>query len=32
MRTIIEGGKIVNEGRTFEGSVIIDNDHISDYR
>ncbi len=30
MRTIIEGGKIVNEGRTFEGSVIIDNDHISD--
>lgn len=28
MRTIIEHGTIVNEGKTFQGSLIIDNDHI----
>ncbi len=30
MRTIIDGGQIVNERRTFDGSIIIDDDHISD--
>ncbi len=30
MRTIIENGTIVNEGRSFKGSIIIDNDHIED--
>ncbi|MGI6243509.1 MAG: dihydroorotase [Prevotella sp.] len=30
MRTIIDGGIIVNEGRTFRGTVIVDDDHISD--
>lgn len=30
MRTIIDGGIIVNEGRTFTGTVIIDDDRISD--
>ncbi len=28
MRTIIENGTIVNEGKSFKGSIIIDNDHI----
>jgi dihydroorotase len=28
MRTIIEGGTIVNEGRTFDGSIIIEDDTI----
>lgn len=28
MRTIIENGTIVNEGNSFKGSIIIDNDHI----
>lgn len=28
MRTIIDGGLIVNEGETFEGSIIIEDDHI----
>lgn len=30
MRTIIEYGTIVNEGKTFQGSLILDNDHIED--
>ncbi len=30
MRTIIEGGTIVNEGRTFDGSIIIDDGNIVD--
>lgn len=30
MRTIIEGGQVVNEGETFEGSVIIDDDRIAE--
>lgn len=30
MRTIIEGGQIVNEGETFEGSVIIEDDRIAE--
>ena len=30
MRTIIDGGTIVNEGRKFTGTVIIDDDRISD--
>ena len=30
MRTIIDGGNIVNEGRMFIGTVIIDDDRISD--
>lgn len=29
MRTLIKGGKIVNEGHTSEGSIVIDDDHIS---
>ena len=28
MKTIIEGGTIVNEGRSFIGSLVIDNDRI----
>ena len=28
MRTIIEGGTIVNEGRTFDGSIIIEDGTI----
>ena len=28
MKTIIEGGTIVNEGRSFIGSLFIDNDRI----
>ena len=30
MKTAIVGGVIVNEGRTFAGSVIVDDDHIAD--
>lgn len=30
MRTIIDGGNIVNEGRTFRGTVVIEDDCISD--
>ena len=30
MRTIIEGGMIVNEGRTFDGTIIIDDGTITD--
>ena len=29
MKTIITGGRIVNEGQTFEGTIVIDDDHIS---
>lgn len=28
MRTIIDHGTIVNEGKTFRGSLVLDNDHI----
>lgn len=28
MRTIIDHGTIVNEGKTFQGSLVLDNDHI----
>lgn len=30
MKTAIVGGVIVNEGRTFAGSVIVEDDHIAD--
>ena len=30
MKTIIEGGTIVNDGRSFKGSIIIDDDRITD--
>lgn len=30
MRTLIKGGRIVNEGRTFEGAIVIDNERIVD--
>lgn len=30
MRTIIKGGRIVNEGRTFDGTVVIDGEYITD--
>ena len=30
MTTLIYGGRIVNEGRTFSGSVVIDNGVIAD--
>lgn len=30
MRTLIKGGRIVNEGRCFKGSVIIDDEQITD--
>jgi dihydroorotase len=30
MRTIVDGGQIVNEGRTFGGAVVIDDDRISE--
>ena len=29
MRTIIQGGTIVNEGKTFDGTIVIDNSKIS---
>lgn len=32
MRTIIEGGTIVNEGRTFDGSIIIEDGTIVDVK
>lgn len=28
MRTILKGGRIVNEGRTYDGEVVIEDDHI----
>jgi dihydroorotase len=28
MRTLIEGGKIVNEGKCFEGSIVIEDERI----
>ena len=30
MRTLIKGGRIVNEGRTFEGAIVIENKRIVD--
>lgn len=30
MRTLIKGGRIVNEGRTFEGAIVIENEKIVD--
>ncbi|MBR1469467.1 MAG: dihydroorotase [Prevotella sp.] len=30
MRILIENGRIVNAGRTFEGSVVVENDRISE--
>ena len=30
MRTLIKGGRIVNEGRTFEGAIVIENERIVD--
>jgi len=30
MRTLIKGGRIVNEGRTFEGAIVIDDARIAD--
>ena len=30
MRLLIKGGEIVNEGRTFEGSIVIEDDLIAD--
>lgn len=30
MRTLIYGGRIVNEGRCFEGSIVIDDERIED--
>jgi dihydroorotase len=30
MRTIIAGGHIVNEGRIFEGSIVVDDDRITE--
>ena len=30
MKLIIENGTIVNENRTFKGSIVIDNGHISE--
>ena len=29
MRTIIQGGTIVNEGRVFDGSIVIEDEHIA---
>ena len=29
MKTLIKYGRIVNEGRTFQGSVVVENDRIS---
>ena len=28
MRTIIQGGTIVNEGKTFDGTIIVENDKL----
>lgn len=30
MRTVIENGTIVNEGRAFRGSLVVENDHIEE--
>ena len=30
MRTVIEGGTIVNEGRTFDGTILIEDGNIVD--
>lgn len=30
MRTLIKGGRIVNEGRSFEGAIVIENERIVD--
>lgn len=30
MRTVIDGGTIVNEGRSFQGAILIDDDHIAE--
>lgn len=30
MRTLIKGGRIVNEGRTFEGAIVIESERIVD--
>ena len=30
MRTLIKGGRIVNEGRTFEGAIVIEDEQIVD--
>ena len=30
MRTRIKGGRIVNEGRTFEGAIVIEDERIVD--
>ena len=30
MRTLIEGGTIVNEGRTFDGSVVVNEGYITE--
>lgn len=30
MRTVIDGGRIVNEGRTFVGAVVVDGDRITE--
>ena len=30
MRTIIQGGTIVNEGRVFDGSIVINNGYIKE--
>ena len=30
MRTLIKGGRIVNEGRTFEGAIVIEDERIVD--
>ena len=30
MRTIIVGGRVVNEGKTFEATIIVDDDRITD--
>jgi len=30
MKTIIEGGTIVNEGRTFDGTIVIEDGNITE--
>ena len=30
MRTLVKGGRIVNEGRIFDGSVVIEDGNIRD--
>ena len=29
METIIQGGTIINEGRTFRGDIVLEDDHIA---